>query len=546
MLPTLAAVASLTLAQGDVTILPEPRSVRGGEGVFELRPDTVVVAPNDLKAKAEQLRGYLCPATGFDLPIMGRRPRGKGAIVLAKDAKLANLGQEGYRLVVSQTGVEIRSAGEAGVFYGIQSLRQLLPADVFRQAPISGVRWTIPAVTIEDQPRFAWRGSMMDSARWFMPKEFVKKYLDLLALHKLNTLHIHLTDDQGWRIEIKKYPKLTEVGAWRAQTLVGHYSDNVKEAKYDGQRHGGFYTQDDLREIVAYAAARHITVVPEIEMPGHAQAAIASYPELGNTDKKLDVHQTWGVNENVFNVNESTILFLQDVLTEVLAIFPSKFIHIGGDECPKKQWRESPVAQARKQELGLKDEDELQSWFIRRMDAFLDGKGRRLIGWDEILEGGLAEGATVMSWRGIQGGITAAKAGHDVVMSPTSHLYFDYRQSRDPGEPLAIGGFLPLARVYSYEPIPEELSADEAKRVLGAQGNVWTEYISTPKRFEYFAFPRVCALAEVVWTPREQKDYARFVGALKTHGKRLAALDVNYRRPTEADATMPDRFDEEE
>lgn len=546
MLPTLAAVATLSLTQAEPAILPEPKSVRVGEGMFELRPDTVVVAPTDLRAKAEQLRGYLCPATGFEFPIVGRRPRGKGAIVLAKDAKLAALGGEGYRLASTPSGVEIRAAAEAGVFYGMQTLRQLLPSDVFRQAPIAGVRWTVPVVAIEDRPRFAWRGSMIDSARWFMPKEFVKKYLDLLALHKLNTLHMHLTDDQGWRIEIKKYPKLTEVGAWRAQTLVGHYSENLKEAKYDGQRHGGFYTQDDVREIVAYAAARHITVVPEIEMPGHAQAAIAAYPELGNTGRALEVHPTWGVNENVFNVNENTILFLQDVLTEVIALFPSKFIHIGGDECPKKQWRESPVAQARKQELGLKDEDELQSWFVRSMDTFLDGKGRRLIGWDEILEGGLAEGATVMSWRGIQGGVTAAKAGHDVVMSPTSHLYLDYRQSRDPGEPLAIGGFLPLARVYSYEPIPAGLSDDEAKHVLGAQGNVWTEYIPTPKRFEYFAFPRLCALAEVVWTPKERKDYARFLAALKAHGKRLEALDVNYRRPTDADATMPDRFEEEE
>jgi hexosaminidase len=389
-------------------------------------------------------------------------------------------------------------------------------------------------VRIVDRPRFAWRGAHLDVGRHFMPKEFVKKYIDLLALHKLNRFHWHLTDDQGWRLEIKKYPRLTTVGGWRRQTIVGiqrSYRD-TSQWVFDGRPHGGSYTQDDAREIVAYAQARFITVVPEIEMPGHAQAAIAAYPWLGNTGQQVEVLTYFGVNPNILNPSDSAIRFMQDVLTEVLAIFPSHWIHTGGDEAPKDQWKTSPVAQARIKELGLGNENELQSWMTAQMSQWLATRGRALIGWDEILEGGtegLAANAVVMSWRGIEGGVAAAQAGHDVVMTPTSNTYFDYYQSQDSNEPPAIGGFLPLDTVYAYEPIPPALDSAQARHVLGTQGQIWTEYQRTPKNVEYMVFPRLIALAEVAWTPKEQKDFADFTARLAKHLSRLRVLDVNYR-----------------
>ncbi len=320
-----------------------------------------------------------------------------------------------------------------------------------------------------------------------MPKEVVLKLIDLIALHKMNVLHLHLTEDQGWRIEIKRYPRLTSVGAWRKESMVGHYEENL----FDGIPYGGFYTQDDIREIVRYAADRFVNVVPEIEMPGHSEAAIAAYPELGNTSQPVEVRTRWGVSEDVYNVDDSTIQFLKNVLDEVLELFPSKLIHIGGDEAPKTQWHASAAAQEKMKQLGLKDEHELQGWFIRQIDAYLTAHGRRLVGWDEILEGGLAPGATVMSWRGEQGGLAAARAGHDVVMTPGESTYFDHYQSRDhKAEGIAIGGFLPLEKVYAYEPVPKELSPEEAQHVLGSQGQLWTEYIPDPKRLEYM-MPRI-------------------------------------------------------
>jgi hexosaminidase len=512
-----------------ISVIPKPvklREVKADD--FVIDSGTIIIADKSLRAKARQLAGMLEPATGFELQIKERDLFSSNCIILKVDESLSRLGQEGYTLVVWPKKITITASDEKGLFYGFQTLRQLLPAEIFRQAKVLGVKWIVPAVDIEDYPRFQWRGLHLDACRYFMPKEFIKKYIDLIALHKMNRFHWHLTEDQGWRIEIKKYPKLTEVGAWRDETLIGHYRD--KPHKFDGKRHGGFYTQDDVREIVAYAAQRQVVVVPEIEMPGHAQAAIAAYPELGNTGKQLKVMTIWGVNPNIFNANEETILFMQDVLKEVMELFPSEFIHIGGDEAPKKQWEESAEAQARIKELGLKDEHELQSYFIKRMDTFLAEKGRRLVGWDEILEGGLAPGATVMSWRGEKGGITAAKAGHDVVMAPTTYTYFDYYQAEPKSEPLAIGGLLPLRNVYNYNPIPSELSPEEAKHVLGAQAQVWTEYIPGPKKTEYMAFPRACALSEVVWTPHEKKDYKDFIKRMQEHGQRLDILDVNYRK----------------
>jgi hexosaminidase len=513
-----------------IAIIPQPVSVAAKPGRFALTAGTVISTDPASAAIGRQLAQYLEPPTGFDLRLRtagGAVPA--GAIGLRRDPSLKRLGAEGYRLDVSPSRVLIRAPELAGLFYGVQTLRQLLPSDIFRDAPSGNTVWHVPAVTIEDMPRFPWRGAHLDVGRHFQPKEFVKKYIDLLALHKLNTFHWHLTEDQGWRLEIKQYPKLTEIGAWRKETLIGRMR-RTNDLTFDGIRHGGFYTQQDAREIVAYAKARFVTVVPEIEMPGHAMAAIAAYPELGVTGEPVEVAKTWGIFSDILNAEPSTVQFMQNVLAEVLEIFPSRYIHIGGDEADKTKWKASPRIQARIKELGLADEHELQSWFVRQMDDFLVKRKRRLIGWDEILEGGLAENAVVMSWRGTKGGIEAARAKHDVVMAPTSHVYLDYYQSKDQAaEPLAIGGFVPLETVYSFEPVPDELEPQFVKHILGGQANVWTEYMPNPKKVEYMAFPRLTALAEVVWTPKVKKDYANYLERLREHLTRLEALDVNFR-----------------
>ena len=528
---SILAVLAIALGGDSIpAIVPRPAHVTVQPGAFALNAGTVVVTDRSLRGLGELLGDYLFPATGLRLAVRIAAPAGTQVISIRIDTSLARLGDEGYRLDVGRSRVAIRAYRAAGAFYGIETLRQLLPPAIFRQAELPGVAWSIPAIAIEDVPRFAWRGVHLDVARHFMPKEFVKKVIDLAALHKLNRFHWHLTDDQGWRLEIKQYPRLTQVGAWRRQTIIGRPDQDSTKWRFDGQPHGGFYTQDDIREIVAYARARFVTIVPEIEMPGHSQAAIAAYPELGNRGDTLPVWTAWGVDENILNPGDATVLFYQNVLSEVMALFPGRWIHIGGDEAPKTQWKASPLAQARIRELGLKDENELQSWFTHRMDEFLTAHGRRLVGWDEILEGGLAPNAVVMSWRGVDGGIAAARAGHDVVMAPGSHTYFDHYQSADTvAEPLAIGGYLPLDTVYAFEPVPTALTANEARYVLGAQGQLWTEYIPDPKRAEYMVFPRVCALAEVLWTPREERDYVDFIRRLATHLERLAVLDVHYR-----------------
>lgn len=516
------------LDRGCPCIVPQPAKMTAGTGRFTLTPHTVIWTDRASASVARHLAGYLEPATGFHLRVQTGGPVPPRSIVLRNDPAVERLGPEAYRLDVRPAGVVMRASGNAGLFYAVQTLRQLLPPDIFRDAPAGDVAWTLPAVSIEDQPRFRWRGGHLDVARHFMPKEFVKKYIDLLALHKFNTFHWHLTEDQGWRLEIRQYPKLTEVGAWRRETLVGH-SRRPGGPQFDGRRHGGFYTQDDAREIVAYAKARFIEVVPEIEMPGHAMAAIAAYPELGVTGQPVDVATTWGVFSDILNAEPSTIAFMKNVLTEVMAIFPGRYIHIGGDEADKAKWKVSDRIQARIRELGLKDEHELQSWFIRQIDTFLVAHKRRLVGWDEILEGGLAENAVVMSWRGTAGGIEAARAGHDVIMTPTSHTYLDYAQSKAPGEPLTASAFLPLETVYAFEPVPAELEPQFTRHVLGAQGQLWTEYMPTPKQVEYQAFPRMSALAEVVWSPKASRDYGGFLARLALHLERLRALDVNYR-----------------
>ena len=527
MLTALLLVATL---DSGLAIVPRPVRVTPRTGTFTLTAATVIVTDRGTRELGGTLADYLFPATGYRLAVRASAPAGTRVISLGLDTALKMLRDEGYRLEVTPARVTIRALRPAGAFYAIQTLRQLLPPAILREAKVTGTAWRMPAVSIEDYPRFTWRGMHLDVGRHFMPKEFVKKYIDLLALHKMNRFHWHLTEDQGWRIEIKQYPRLAQVGAWRRQTIIGKPDDDSTKWRFDGQPHGGFYTQDDIREIVAYAQARFITIVPEIEMPGHSQAAIAAYPELGNTAETLSVWTSWGVDENILNPGEPTIRFYQNVLTEVMALFPGHWIHIGGDEAPKAQWKASSLAQQRIRELGLKDEDELQSWFTRRMDEFLTAHGRSLIGWDEILQGGLAPNATVMSWRGTEGGIAAARAGHDVVMAPTSHTYFDYYQSADTTtEPFGIGGFLPLDTVYAFEPVPPAFTPEEARHILGTQGQVWTEYMPDAKRVEYMAFPRACALAEVAWTPREGRDYGDFVRRLATHLGRLAVLDVRYR-----------------
>ena len=534
-LPFLVAVliSHPAAAQGpaaEASIIPRPAKLTMHAGRFLLTAGTVIWTDQQSAPLGRQLARYLEPATGYALVVrQGGTPTGN-RIILRRDRTLKRLGSEGYALSVRRGVVTVRAPAAAGLFYGIQTIRQLLPAEILREAPMTGVRWTMPAVTIEDEPRFRWRGAHLDVVRHFMPKEFVKKYIDLLALQKMNSFHWHLTDDQGWRIQIRKYPKLTEVGGWRNETLVGAYTSDTSKQVFDHEVHGGFYTQEDIREIVAYARARFVNVVPEIEMPGHAQAAIAAYPWLGNAGDSLHVWTIWGVSQNILNPSDSTVSFMKDVLTEVMELFPGRYIHVGGDEAPKGQWKSSAAVQARIRALGLKNEDEMQSWFIRQMDDFITAHGRRMIGWDEILEGGLAPNATVMSWRGTSGGIAAARAGHDVVMAPGSHTYLDHYQALDrTREPLAIGGFLPLDTVYSYDPMPAELEPQFAKHVLGAQGQVWTEYIKGPKQVEYMAYPRMSALAEVLWTPLGRKDYGNFLLRLSRQLERLNALDVNYR-----------------
>jgi len=433
---------------------------------------------------------------------------------------------EGYTLNINNDEINILANSPNGIFYGIQTLNQILDSS---QKSNKGI--ILLNMNIIDEPRFKWRGMHLDVGRHFFDISFVKKYIDYIAMHKMNVFHWHLTEDQGWRVEIESFPKLTEISAYRDESLVGHYRDKPK--KYDGKRYGGYYTKDEMKDIVAYARKRYITVVPEIEMPGHSRAVLAAYPELSCTGGPHTVAKLWGVHKEVFCAGkESTFEFLEIVLTEVSEIFPGEYIHIGGDECPKERWRDHDLDQIRMKKEGLADENELQSYFIKRIEGILNRLGKRLIGWDEILEGGLAPGAIVQSWRGMEGGIAAANAGHEVIMSPTSHAYFDYYQSKDKdNEPLAIGGFLPLEKVYQFEPIPEQIEKDKEHLILGGQGNLWTEYISTNEKAEYMALPRMSAMAEVLWSPRHLLNFRSFNKRMKWNYLRLDRMNTNYRKP---------------
>ena len=503
----------------ETQIIPKPSSVFGLNDTFILSSKTSIKYSDEFKVSAEFLKAFI--SNGSDIELKEKSSSNK--IVFNKDETIEN--EEGYKLNISEDEITISASNDKGAFYGVQSLRQLLPAS-FENGSFIDNEVKIQGLSIEDAPQFAYRGMHLDVGRHMFSVDFIKKYIAALAMLKMNTFHWHLTEDQGWRIEIKKYPKLQEIAAFRNETLIGHYSDQPHQ--FDDKKYGGFYTQEEVKDIVKYAQNRHVTVIPEIEMPGHSQAAIHAYPELGCTGEQVETATKWGVFEEIYCTKDETFNFLEDVLDEVLELFPSEYIHIGGDEAPKTRWKTCNSCQNRIKTEGLKDEHELQNYFITRIEKYLNSKGRQIIGWDEILEGGLAPNATVMSWRGTNGAVEAAKQKHNVVMTPTSHCYFDYYQSTNEDEPVAIGGFLPLEKVYAYNPIPEELTADEAKYVLGVQGNIWTEYMPTKEQVEYMMFPRVLAMSEVAWSNEKNKNYDGFVSRVERIHKRLDALNINY------------------
>ncbi len=513
-----------------ISIIPAPVKVEVREGVFKLRTKQKIMVDAGAEETGRYLAAEMRRPLGYE-PEVSTKIGGnaKGTILLTtKDAKAA-LGPEGYELTVTPTGVVVRATDSAGLFYGVQSLLELLPPEIFSTNKVAGVKWEIPCVEIEDQPRFKWRGMMLDVARHFFTKQEVEQILDGMALHKMNRFHWHLTDDQGWRIEIKKYPRLTEVGAWRKEVGFGLDPKLATAFGPDG-RYGGFYTQADIREVVAYAAARHITVVPEIEMPGHACAALMAYPQYSCTGGPYTTDLPGGVfNGEYCAGNDATFAFLEDVLAEVCELFPGKYIHIGGDEVPVDNWKACPKCQKRIQDEGLKGPEQLESYFIRRIEKCVNAHRRDLIGWSEIREGGLAQNAVVMDWVG--GADEAATAGHDVVMSPLADCYFDHYQSENHAtEPHAIGGYLPLTQVYAFEPMPAKLEPQFRAHILGAQANVWTEYMPSVRHVEYMIFPRLCALSEVDWSPKEARDWNSFEARLKPDCRRLDAMGINYRR----------------
>lgn len=520
------------LAQAqEMSIIPRPVKTDWKRGKFILNRNTVLVAAStDENKSARFLNDYLQQVYGFALNI-GKKPAFQYISLVTKKSE-ASAKEGAYDLAVSTSSIRISGESAVGIFYGIQTLIQLLPVE--RSGELS-----IPAVSIIDYPRFPYRGLMLDCGRHFFPVDFVKRYIDFIALHKMNYFHWHLTEDQGWRIEIKKYPRLTEVGSCRNGTIIGHHpgTDN------DNEKHCGYYTQDQIRDIVQYAADRFVTIIPEIEMPGHSSAAIAAYPQLscfpdestkiargvqwsGDSTGK-QVQQSWGVYQDVYCPSEYTFSFLEDVLDEVMQLFPSKYIHIGGDECPKDNWKRSAFCQNLIKEKNLKNEEGLQSYFIQRIEKYLNSKGREIIGWDEILEGGLAPNATIMSWRGEKGGIEAANQHHRVIMTPGSYCYFDHAQSKSE-DSLTIGGYLPLETVYNYNPFPGELNTENQKYILGAQANVWTEYMSNPSKVEYMIFPRLSAMSEVLWSRKEDKNFGDFLQRMQKQYQRYSLWNVQY------------------
>ncbi|OIH95259.1 hypothetical protein BIU90_03615 [Curtobacterium sp. MCBA15_001] len=528
-------------------LIPRPRLSTPGVGAFEITPSTRIAADAASESVRLYLQQTLRGSTG--LPV---RDAADDAAPTAPDTISLRVAPEGlpagpggsvteaFRLVVTPEGVQVTGGAAAGVFYGVQALLQLLPADVYRSGRVGTGPWTVPAQTVEDAPAFAWRGVMLDVVRHFRTTAEVLRVIDQLAAHRINTLHFHLTDDQGWRIEIQKYPRLTEVGSWRRESQVGAHvlgDDGVQRPQsFDGRPHGGYYTQDDLREVIAYAADRFVTVVPEIETPGHVRAALAAYPSLGvHPDRPVEVWTEWGIADDVLNAEDSTIDFFRDVFDEVIALFPSAYIGLGGDECPKVQWESDPRTQERIRSLGLADAEQLQAWIIGQLAAHIESRGRRAFGWDEILEGGtLAPSATVVSWRGLRGATTAARRGHDVISTPDDQVYLDYRQSDLPNEPIPVSIVLGVDDVFRFDPVPEDLTDAERAHVIGGQGNMWTEHVDDVRKLDYQLFPRVAALSEALWSadvagPRDLDD---FRGRLVEHLARLQAMGVEYRHET--------------
>ena len=505
----------------DYALIPLPQKMETSKGVFIIDEYTTIQAGEDVNKEAQFLADYIKEVAGIAPQIKSAEEDVKRSISL----KISNDfdKDEAYNLIVTHEKVLVEGASAKGVFYGVQTLKQLLALQAEEEGETS--EKGIPSVNISDAPAFDYRGMHLDVARHMFPVDFIKKYIDLIAMHKMNTFHWHLTEDQGWRIEIKQYPKLTEIGSVRKETVI---EKNFDPYKGDGKEYGGYYTQEEVKDIVAYAAERHVTIIPEIELPGHSRAVLAAYPELGNGTGPYEVATKWGVFKEILAPKEETFEFLENVLTEVMELFPSEYIHIGGDEAPKTEWEQSAQAQEVIKREGLKDEHELQSYFIQRIEKFLNKNGRQIIGWDEILEGGLAPNATVMSWRGNQGGIEAAKQKHNVVMTPNTHLYFDHYQADPETEPLAIGGNSTVAHVYSFDPIPEELSSEEEKYILGAQANVWTEYMKESDYVEYMVLPRMTALSEVVWTYPEERNWTEFKSRLVEFKKLYDQMDLNY------------------
>jgi hexosaminidase len=516
-----------------ISIIPKPLQVNFQKGHFLLTPQTKIIYfknNSELKFTVDYLAKVIRASTGYNLPIKDGFKMPSKNFVFFNYIHDENLGEEGYKLEVDIDKICIGANSSAGFLYAVQSILELLPTEIYGGNKVKQVQWKIPCLSIIDKPRFQWRGMHLDVSRHFFPIEFIKTYIDMLALHKMNVFHWHLTDDQGWRIEIKKYPKLTSVGAWRVDREDRLWNDREPQHQGENATYGGFYTQDEIKEIVKYAADRQITIVPEIEMPAHSGAALAAYPEFSCTGGPFTVSPggVWPITNLYCAGNDSTFDFLKSILNEVVNLFPGKFIHIGGDEADKTEWTKCTKCQARIKAEKLKDESELQSYFIKRIEKFIVSKNRRIIGWDEILDGGIAPEATVMSWRGMDGGIAAARMNHDVVMTPGSHCYFDYYQGKPDFEPLAIGGYTPLKKVYEFEPISDSLTYKQSKHILGAQANVWTEFIATPEHVQYMTLPRMAAMAEALWSPKEMRDWNEFILRAEVQMERYAKLKYNY------------------
>lgn len=517
----------LKLAENEIQVIPKPAKMEVHAGVFQFSKKTQFIVSNEeQKIISEALLAKFQKAAGWKPSIANRVPS-KNYVQFITDKQLD---RETYKLDVTSNHVIIKASNNAGFLYGLETLRQLLPASIESSKIVTNIDWIVPNVAIQDQPRFSWRGLMLDVSRHFFGKEYIKKTIDRLAMHKMNVLHLHLVDDQGWRIEIKKYPKLTNVGAWRVDQEHLAWDARLETKPGEKGTYGGFLTQDELKELVAYAQFKNVEIVPEIEMPAHVTSAIAAYPEFSCLETPVGVPSggLWPITDIYCAGKDSTFEFLQDVLKEVMAIFPSKYIHIGGDEATKTNWKTCPNCQKRMKAEGLHDVEELQSYFVKRMEKFINSHGKKLIGWDEILEGGLAPNATVMSWRGVEGGVKAAKEGHDVIMTPGSHCYFDHYQGPQNYEPLAWGGFTALSKVYTFDPIVESMTAEEAKHVLGGQANLWAEFVPTEAQSEYMIYPRIAALAEAVWSPKELRDWNDFSSRIKVMFSRYEKLGINY------------------